>query len=124
MPSPFPSSIVLAKKRVASGTRTSTATMPKMCPRRSVGDGVPCQSVSSRTGGGGAPPIGVVPAGEGRPQCGQAVASVETSRLQSGQVITGMRGLSQNRRMGVLAKEIEATYEVLAKMGEGGMGAV
>src|SRR6185295_9228410 len=26
--------------------------------------------------------------------------------------------------MGVLAKEIEATYEVLAKMGEGGMGAV
>ena len=26
--------------------------------------------------------------------------------------------------MGVLAKEIEATYEVLSKMGEGGMGAV
>src|SRR5687768_15593356 len=26
--------------------------------------------------------------------------------------------------MGVLAKEIEATYEVLAKMGEGGMGSV
>jgi hypothetical protein len=33
---------------------------------------------------------GAVPAGEGRPQWGQEVAIVETSRPQSGQLITGM----------------------------------
>src|SRR5256885_16255072 len=43
-------------------------------------------------------------------------------------IVTAMRpGVRLPRsidQMGILAKEIEATYEVLAKMGEGGMGAV
>jgi hypothetical protein len=37
--------------------------------------------------------MGVFPAGEGRPQCGQEGARVETSRPQSGQAMTGMRGI-------------------------------
>src|SRR5712671_4607253 len=58
-------------------------------------DGDPRHNVSSVSAG--APAAGAAgaakPEGEGRPQCGQAVASGETSRPQSGQVMTGMRGL-------------------------------
>jgi hypothetical protein len=72
---------------------TSTTTIPAMCPISSVGDGVPCHSVCSLAAGAAATPIGVVLTGDGRPQCGQAVARVETSRLQSGQLMTGMRRL-------------------------------
>jgi hypothetical protein len=55
-------------------------------------DGDPRHNVSSVNAGAlAAGEVGVAnPAGEGRPQCGQAVASGETSRPQSGQVMTGM----------------------------------
>jgi|SRR4051794_5103096 hypothetical protein len=50
-------------------------------PPRVDHDGLPLHSVSSLTGAGAAAAeIGAVPAGDGRPQCGQTGASVETSR--------------------------------------------
>jgi hypothetical protein len=67
------------------------AIMIATLPRSKVAAGVPRQTVSSDAGVGAAEgEIGVVPAGEGRPQCGQVGAIVETSRPQSGQAMTGM----------------------------------
>src|SRR5687768_3592117 len=72
---------------MATRMRISVANLPMS----SVGDGVPRQSVSSRVVYAAGEVSGTaVPAGEGRPQCGHAGASVETSRLQSGQAMTGM----------------------------------
>jgi hypothetical protein len=62
------SGIVEAKKRVSSGTATSTSTMPAAWPAKRAIDGVPCHNVSSFRAGPGAPAMGVMPAGEGRPQ--------------------------------------------------------
>ena len=57
----------------------------------SVHAGEPRQMVSSAaTGVEVSGTTGAVAAGEGRPQCGHAVASVETSRPQSGHAMTGM----------------------------------
>ena len=67
------------------------ATRLRIRPHRSDQEGEPLHTVSSFAGGGAEEGrIGAVAAGEGRPQCGQAVASVDTSRPQSGQEMTGM----------------------------------
>jgi eukaryotic-like serine/threonine-protein kinase len=72
-----------------------------------------------------------------RPGDGRNVAAaVGTADHRHARIVTGSpertEGAEYNsiepgihdQRMGVLAKEIEATYEILSKMGEGGMGAV
>src|SRR6266851_620204 len=72
---------------------TRINTIPMILPISFIADGLPRHNVSSTTGFGAvALVIGTVPAGEGRPQCGQTGASVETSLPQSGQAMTGMAG--------------------------------
>jgi len=62
-----------------------------MRPTSRIADGLPRHKVSSFAGRGAvAAVIGVVPAGEGRPQCGHTGATVETSLPQSGQAMTGI----------------------------------
>src|SRR5258707_792316 len=76
----------------AIGTTITVATIMAILAMSTRHDGEPRQSVSSCIAAAPAAgaPIGANPEGEGRPQCGHAVASVETSWPQSGQVMTGI----------------------------------
>jgi hypothetical protein len=81
-------------KYAANGMMMTVRIIPANFPINTLHDGDPFHKTSSSpTDGAFATVIGAKPAGEGRPQCGQAEARVETSFPQSGQVTTGLEGL-------------------------------
>src|SRR5205814_10445990 len=79
-----------ASTSASSGIMTIAATIMITFPISTVHDGPPRHKVSSVMDDGTALVDGALIPGDGRPQCGHAGASVETSRPQSGHAITGM----------------------------------
>src|SRR5260370_40298637 len=84
-----------ATQCASSGTPIRISASTKNFIDNTIADGLPRHSVSSCIAAAGADIGGAIPAGEGLPQCGQTGASVETSRPQSGQAMTGI-GLNCN----------------------------
>src|SRR5712691_372440 len=90
-----------------------TTTIIRIWPKRIFADGVPRHRVSSFNAAADAAGIGVVPAGEGRPQCGQAAALVDTSRPQSGQEMTGTSAIVQSTIMPETIQHADGRVELL-----------
>src|SRR3954451_21214313 len=85
------SAVCEATNPAANGMTMTVSTIITTFPMSTRPDGDPLHNVSSAvvTATGAVNVEGDI----GRPQCGQAAASVETSWPQSGQVVTGMEGL-------------------------------